>query len=137
MEEDLRRLEYLAPSVDEFAEICHRLSRDAGWWEAPNGVDGGNDFATCREILTPGKIALIHSEVSEMLEGFRKDTVDDHLPGQKGAEVEGADTLIRLGDLFGAWGFRLGTVAAMKARYNARRADHKKENRAKPGGKKF
>jgi hypothetical protein len=83
------------------------------------------------------KIALIHSELSEMLEGVRKDKMDDHLPARKAEEVECADALIRLLD-YAAWR-KLDIAAAVREKlaYNAQRADHKLENRAAPGGKKF
>lgn len=83
------------------------------------------------------KIALIHSEVSEALEGARKNLMDDHLPHRKMIEVELADVIIRVADLCGALKLDLGGAVVEKLEYNANRADHKKENRNKVGGKKF
>ncbi len=48
-------------------------------------------------------LALVHSELSEALEGERKSKMDDHLPHRPMAEVEMADTLIRLFDCADAW----------------------------------
>ena len=52
-------------------------------------------------------------------------------------EVELADALIRIYHLGGAMGFDLGAAVQEKMAYNATRADHKPENRAKEGGKKI
>ena len=93
---------------------------------------GGNDE---REVGT--LLALIHSEISEALEGFRKDLWDDHLPNRKMAEVELADAVIRIFDLAERSGFDIGNAILEKHKYNMIRADHKMENRMKPGGKKF
>lgn len=83
------------------------------------------------------KIALIHSEVSEMLEGARKGVQDDHLPHRKMEEVEAADILIRLLD-YCAWrGLDLGGATAQKLEYNRNRADHTDDARRAEHGKKF
>ena len=88
-----------------------------------------------REIGT--LIALCHSELSEALEGARKNLMDDHLPHRKMLEVELADCMIRIFDIAGLLELDLGGAIADKHHYNANRADHKRENRAADGGKKF
>jgi NTP pyrophosphatase (non-canonical NTP hydrolase) len=86
----------------------------------------------------PTGIALIHSEISEAFEGFRKDNKqDDHLPHRKNAEVELADALIRILDECGLRKMDIAGAVAEKFAYNQVRLDHKRENRAKEGGKKF
>jgi NTP pyrophosphatase (non-canonical NTP hydrolase) len=52
-------------------------------------------------------------------------------------EVELADLMIRALDLAGAMDLDLGGAVAEKLLYNQSRADHKPENRALEGGKKF
>ena len=112
--------------VVEAQYICHMLARNAGWW---NGTITNETYAT--------KLALIHSEVSEALEGLRKDKMDDHLPHRKAVEVELADAVIRIMDMAGALGLDLSGAMVEKLAYNQQRADHKQENRNADGGKKF
>jgi NTP pyrophosphatase (non-canonical NTP hydrolase) len=82
-------------------------------------------------------LALIHSEVSECLEGERKNLMDDHLPHRRMAEVELADILIRVLDYAGGFGYDLGGAFVEKMAFNAERADHKHEQRVLADGKKF
>jgi hypothetical protein len=110
-------------NINELVNFCHTQSVKAGWHDKP------------REDGT--MIALIHSEVSEAMEGFRKDLMDDHLPNRKMAEVELADAVIRICDLAGAKGYDLGGAIVEKLAYNLNRPDHKLENRLKEGGKQF
>lgn len=82
-------------------------------------------------------IALCHSELSEALEGHRKNLMDDKLPHRNMAEVELADCLIRIFDLADGLGMDLQGAYTEKMAYNAQRADHKHENRVKAGGKAY
>lgn len=128
-------------AINDFAQACHAASYAAGWWHSADGVQ--NYRAKVRErtrfgiALVNEKIALIHSEVSEALEGFRRDKPDEHLPHRKSVEVELADALIRIGDLAAAMNLDLGAAVVEKMEFNVRRADHKVENRAAAGGKAF
>jgi hypothetical protein len=94
-----------------------------GWYSKPRSFGDG--------------IALIHSEVSEALEGFRKGLNDDHLPDRPQAEVEFADTIIRVLDEGARQDYDIAGALAEKFLYNQSREDHKLENREKEGGKKF
>jgi NTP pyrophosphatase (non-canonical NTP hydrolase) len=85
----------------------------------------------------PEMLCLIHSEISEALEGIRKDLKDDHLPERPMVEVELADAVIRIFDYAGYKNMDLAGAVLDKMEYNRKRADHKIENRAKEGGKKF
>lgn len=82
-------------------------------------------------------LMLIVSEVSEGMEGHRKNKADDHLPHRKSLEVELGDAIIRVADLSGKLGLDLPGAIVEKIIYNRSRADHRPENRAKEGGKAF
>ena len=82
-------------------------------------------------------IALIHSELSEALEGERKDLMDDKLPNRKMGEVEMADAFIRICDYCGGFGYDLQGAIEEKLAYNASREDHTHEARRLADGKKF
>ncbi len=82
-------------------------------------------------------LCLVHSEISEALEGHRKDLMDDKLPHRKMIEVELADAVIRIFDIAAGLGLDLGGAYMEKMTYNATRADHKIENRLKTNGKKY
>lgn len=136
----------VADTLNSLARICHKSSLEAGWWEPPSWLvemfvraDVPEDQCRkwWRETQRPTKIALIHSEASEMLEGERKHIPDDHLPDRPMNEVEAADILIRLFDYCGEQKLDIGGALLAKFNYNQDRADHKPENRAKADGKRF
>jgi NTP pyrophosphatase (non-canonical NTP hydrolase) len=125
------------PADIHFAEMLNAQVRTVfndnvrmGWYTDP--ATGLRKDRNVGEML-----ALIHSEVSEALEGYRKSLMDTHLPHRPMLEVELADVLIRVFDLAGYLKLDLGGAYEEKRAYNATRADHKLENRAKEGGKKI
>ncbi len=115
-------------SLDELAAIIHHHNEK--WWV---------DIHT-GEPLDRNKgetIALIHSEVSEALEGVRKNLMDDKLPEYKMEVVEMADAVIRILDYCAGYNLPLGEALIAKCRFNTTREDHKIENRLKENGKKI
>lgn len=105
----------------------------SGWWT--NIYTGEpKPKGDITEILA--KLALIHSEVSEALEGVRKNLMDDKLPHRKMVEVELADAFIRMLDLCGHEGYDLAGATEEKLAYNKIRLDPKTENRMLADGKK-
>lgn len=116
--------------VNALADNVHARNILAGWW---------SDLATgeSKDRNVGEMLALVHSEISEALEGHRKDLADDKLPHRKMIDVELAGAVIRIMDIAGARGTPLGTIIFEKLEYNSKREDHKPENRLKEGGKKF
>jgi NTP pyrophosphatase (non-canonical NTP hydrolase) len=118
----------LIDGISTFQATCHMLSKKSGWWEGVNPKD---------PFVFGTKLALVHSEVSEALEGGRKGKMDDHLPHRLSEEVELADAMIRIADLAAARNLDLAGAILEKLAYNQKRPDHKPANRAAEGGKKF
>jgi len=116
--------------INSLATSIHIGSIDAGWYSDPKTGERID-----RNV--PEMLCLIHSEISEAMEGFRKSLPDDKLPHRKMIEVELADAIIRILDLAGFLGLDVGGAIHEKHVYNATRADHKIENRRKAGGKAF
>lgn len=116
--------------VHTMQTLCHSLSVVGGWWHDPKT---GEPLArNCGEML-----CLIHSEVSEAMEGERKGLMDDKLPHREMAEVELADAVIRIFDYAEAKGYSVAEAIIEKLKFNSTRPDHKPENRVKAGGKTF
>jgi hypothetical protein len=122
-------LDAQAEAIQAMVAECHGRAFNAGWYDNP--LTGQPIERNVGELL-----ALVHSEVSEALEGHRKNLNDAHLPHRKMIEVELADTLIRIFDLAGYMKLDVGGAYHEKLLYNETRADHKAEVRA-AGGKAF
>lgn len=126
-------------AASDLMHICHEASTSAGWWHH-QGQDQRLQLVGRTRLglaLAAEKLCLIHSEVSEAMEGLRRDLPDDKLPHRKMMEVELADALIRICDLAGAMNFDLGRAVAEKLAYNTIRVDHKPGARSDVGGKAF
>ena len=117
-------------SLEDLVTHTHQANRH--WWKDPKTGEPINAY-----LLIPTKLMLIVSELSEAMEGHRKDLNDTHLTDRKMFEVEMADALIRLLDLAGATGIDLAGAYVDKMQYNAHRADHKDAARLAPGGKAY
>lgn len=117
-------------SVKELVTLCHGNAIAAGWY---------TDLATgLRKELNMGeRYMLIVSEISEAMEGTRKNLMDDKLPHRRMDEVELADACIRIFDLAGSKGMDLQGAIMEKIAFNAIRPDHKVESRLAEGGKAF
>lgn len=118
--------------INVMVEEIHQDNVKAGWWTFANGDDIRNNPYTFSN-----KLALVHSELSEALEADRKGLMDDKLPHRPGTAVELADAVIRIFDLAGAYKLDLGHALVEKLAFNAKREDHKRENREAIGGKSY
>lgn len=115
-------------SIRQMQETIYQSCVDAGWYtDMETGQHKPREFGVA--------IALMHSELSEALEGHRKDLTDSHIPSRKNVEVELADCIIRILDTAQYEGLDIGAAIRDKFAYNQIRADHKMENRKLPGGK--
>lgn len=106
--------------INGVCSLCrrsHEIAKSKGWWDEPRS-DG--------EL-----IALMHSELSEAMEGLRHgDPPSEHIPDFSAVEEEMADTVIRVADYCQQRGFDLAGAIIEKMKYNAERTH-------KHGGKLF
>lgn len=79
-------------------ERAHRIAKDHGFWDPPPSI--------------PESLCLVHSEVSEALEAYRKDL------GRSCLEEELADIVIRVFDICGYHGFDLERAILKKNEKN-------------------
>ena len=84
----------------------HESAKAHGFWEDPNN-----------NHLFAAKVALIHSEVSELLEALRQSDTDDEAVAE-----ELADIIIRTMDLAGELGVDLERTIYEKVKRNKLRA---------------
>lgn len=100
---------HLTSIIEAFSEQIYIAMVANGFW-----ADGQDNFGS--------KTALVHTELSEMLEANRKSiAADDKIPEFTGEEAEAADTIIRLLDMAGRYNWRLGEAITAKMLFNLSR----------------
>jgi NTP pyrophosphatase (non-canonical NTP hydrolase) len=121
---------FIRAGLNVAVKNIHDANVAAGWW---------SDLTTGkRKDRNKGELLMLMvSELAEAMEGERKNLMDDKLPHRPMAEVELADTFIRICDYCGAFGYDLAGAVIEKLAFNASREDHKIANRKLENGKKF
>ena len=119
----------------------HQANVTAGWWtDLSTNMDLAKEARLGTRLgkaLVAEKLCLIHSEISEAMEGHRKGLMDDKLPHRGMLEVEMADAVIRILDLCGALKLDLAGAIFEKLAYNQTREDHQIKNRKEANGKSY
>lgn len=120
--------------IDDLAMQAYNNSRAKGFHEdlesvrqilANSSEDDGivtNAIAFVERANEAMKMALMHSEISEALEGQRMGMMSEKLPDFSAEEEELADAVIRILDYAGMKKLKLGRAILAKMAYNAGRS---------------
>lgn len=125
-------------SITEWVNEIHGNNVKAGWWtNLQTGEDLRSDKDEKPKRNVPEMLMLIVSEISEAMEGYRKNLMDDKLPHRPMLEVELADAIIRIFDMAGGLNLDIEGAIIEKLEFNKTREDHQISNRLSENGKKF
>lgn len=113
-------------TILELMEQAHANSKAHGFYEEDENIlkwltKPDREQPHLLKAFFAKRIALIHSELSEALEGDRKELMDDHLSQFEMRTVELADAIIRIADLAKWLGLPLEEAIIAKMEYNKSR----------------
>jgi|SRR5690554_3490912 len=129
----------------DLQQAIYTTARQKGWWEPAKWLshphilqamknlpdDLRQEMERSAQRPVSETIALMHSELSEALEGARHhNPPDDKIPEFTAIEAELADVIIRVLDAAEHYGYRVIDALIAKAAYNSTRAH-------RHGGKAF
>lgn len=98
----------LQTELDDAMELVHTVNVEHGWYDVTRTF--GDD------------IALLHSEVSEMYEAYRKPVPESGEYNPSSMPAEAADILIRLLDTCYRYNINLADAFRKKMKYNEKRS---------------
>lgn len=119
-------------TLDALCDSAYAQSFASGFWEATDSISNAlydldrDAHDAYRRTVIAEKLALIHSEVSEVLEEVRAGRAPTEAYYREDGKPEGipselADVVIRIGDLCGAMGIDLNAAVHDKMRFNRTR----------------
>ncbi len=111
--------------IQSFKTRCEQVNETAhkkGWYDIDQEIKGmelpPRIEGYINKLQRATRIALMHSELSEGLEGDRKNLRDDKIPEFTMMEAELADTIIRIMDFAHEHQLRVAQAIVAKASFN-------------------
>lgn len=107
--------------LNMLAMTCHQMSKSKGFWEMEEIVM--NSYPEMIPVIMGSKLALIHSEVSEVLEELLLEipSMSKKIPDFTAEADECADIIIRVLDYCGKRNIPIGGAVRAKILYNGGR----------------